>query len=430
MTLQVSEGGGGVRVVLQVRPLRRYLLGQTLSGFGDSLMPIALVFAVLGQGGGAAAVGVVLLASRIPSILIALLSGALGDRADRRTVMLCTDAARCLLQATTAALLLTGHCPLWALVVLQGLAGTASALFTPAAAGLVRTLAPPMLLAQANALLGLTRNTVALAGLAIAGALVATVGPGWAFALDAATFATSAVFLTLLARLPSPARPGQALWRAALLGVQEVGRRRWLWTSIVYVAALNLLAICPFLVLGPVIAQQELGGAVEWSAIAFGYAAGSIGGSTLVLRWHPAHPLRAAFLGALALTPFLYLLGAAAPVPVLIVTATLAGTQAAVFNVLHNTTLQTHVPEHLVSRVASVNMLGSLAAVPLGLGLAGPLAQATSPRTVLTAAAVLAILGTITVLCIRDVRDLAEPASAPDRAPAPIKGRAEQIESQ
>ena len=429
MTPQVPEGASAVRAILQARPLRRYLLGQALSGFGDSLMPIALVFAVLGQGGGAAAVGVVLLASRIPSILIALLGGALGDRADRRTVLLCTDAARCLLQATTAALLLTGHCPLWALVVLQGLAGAASALFTPAAAGLVRTLAPPMLLAPANALLGLTRNTVALAGLAVAGALVATFGPGWAFALDAATFAASAAFLAFLPRLPPPARPGQALWRAALLGVQEVARRRWLWTSIVYVAALNLVAICPFLVLGPVIAQQELGGAAAWSAIAFGYAAGSIGGSALVLRWHPAHPLRAAFLGALALTPFLYLLGAAAPVPLLIVTAALAGTQAAVFNVLHNTTLQTHVPEHLVSRIASVNMLGSLAAVPLGLGLAGPLAQATSPRTVLTAAAVLAILGTITVLCIRDVRDLAEPASAPHGAPAPTTGAAAQIES-
>ena len=123
-------------------------------------------------------------------------------------------------------------------------------------------------------------------------------------------------------------------------------------------------------------------------------------------------------------------LGAAAPVPVLIVTAALAGTQAAVFNVLHHTTLQTHVPEHLVSRVASVNMLGSLAAVPLGL--AGPLAQATSPRTVLTAAAVLAILailGTITVLCIRDVRDLAEPATAPDGAPATTTGPPAQIQS-
>ena len=141
---------------------------------------------------------------------------------------------------------------------------------------------------------------------------MATVGPGWAFALDAATFATSAVFLALLPRLPPPARPGQALWWAALLGVQEVSRRCWLWTSIVYVAALNLLAICPFLVLGPVIAQQELGGAGAWSAIAFGYAACSIGGSVLVLHWHPAYPLRAAFLGALALTPFLYLLGAGA----------------------------------------------------------------------------------------------------------------------
>ena len=173
------------------------------------------------------------------------------------------------------------------------------------------------------------------------------------------------------------------------------------------------------------IAQQELGGATAWSAIAFGYAAGS----ALVLRWHPAYPLRTAFLGALALTPFLYLLGAAAPVPVLIVTAALAGTQAAVFNVLHNTTLQTHVPEHRVSRIASVNMLGYLAAVPLGLGLAGPLAQATSPHTVLTAAAVLTILGTITVLCIRDVRDLAEPALAPDGAPVPTTGLGAQIES-
>jgi hypothetical protein len=97
-------------------------------------------------------------------------------------------------------------------------------------------------------------------------------------------FAASAVFLALLPRLPPPARPGQALWRAALLGVQEVGRRRWLWTSIVYVAALNLVAMCPFLVLGPLIAQQELGGAAAWSAIAFRYAAGSMRGSALVVR--------------------------------------------------------------------------------------------------------------------------------------------------
>ena len=95
--------------LLRLPSLRRYLLGQTLSAFGDSLMPIALVFAVLGQGGSATAVGLVLLASRIPSILIVLLGGAVGDRLDRRKVMLVTDAARCALQTVTGALLLTGH---------------------------------------------------------------------------------------------------------------------------------------------------------------------------------------------------------------------------------------------------------------------------------------------------------------------------------
>lgn len=397
--------------MLQVPPFRRYLLGQTLSAFGDSLMPIALAFAVLAQGGGAAAVGWVLLASRLPAILLALLGGAIGDRADRRSVLLLTDACRCLLQATTAVLLFTGHAPLWALAVLQALAGTASALFIPAAAGLVRTLTPPALLAQANALLGLARNTVSLAGLALAGALVATVGPGWAFALDAATFAASAAFLARLPRLPAAAAPGEPLWRSALNGLTETVRRRWLWTSIVYVATLNLVAICPFLVLGPVIAQQQLGGAAAWSIIALAYAAGSIGGNALVLSWSPQHPLRTAFLGAFGLLPFLYLLAAAAPVSVLVTSAAAAGLQAAVFNVLHQSTLQSCVPEQLVSRVVAVNQLGSLAAVPLGFALAGPLAQATSPRFVLTVAAGLAGATTLAVLCVRDVRDLTAPES-------------------
>lgn len=407
----MSSTPRGARALLQVPPFRRYLFGQTLSAFGDSLMPIALVFAVLAERGGAAAVGGVLLASRLPAILLALFGGAVGDRADRRSVLLLTDAGRCLLQATTAILLLTGDAPLWALAGLQALAGTTSALFTPAAAGLVRTLTPPALLPQANALLGLGRNTVGLAGLALAGALVATVGPGWAFALDAATFAASAAFLARLPRLPAPAATGEPLWRSALYGLTETVRRRWLWVSIMYVAMLNLVAVCPFLVLGPVIAQQQLGGAAAWSLIALAYAAGSICGHALVLRWSPQYPLRTAFLGALGLLPFLYLLAGAAPVPVLAASAAVAGLQAAVFNVLHQSTLQSCVPQRLVSRVVSVNQLGSLAAVPLGFALVGPLAQATSARLVLTVAAALTGAITLAVLCVRSIRNLTRPAS-------------------
>ncbi|MDT5024143.1 MAG: hypothetical protein QOE61_569 [Micromonosporaceae bacterium] len=399
------------RTLLRLPSLRRYLLGQTLSAFGDSLMPIALVFAVLWQGGSATAVGLVLLASRIPSILIVLLGGAVGDRLDRRKVMLVTDAARCALQTITGALLLTGHASLWTLALLQGLSGTASALFGPAAAGLIRSLAPPEALTHTNALLGLSRNIVGVSGIAFAGVLVSTAGPGWAFVIDGATFAASAVFLARLPASPRPAAVTESVLVAALSGVREAFARRWLWTSILYIAALNLIAVCPFLVLGPVIANTDLGGPGAWTAIVLGYASGGIAGNALALRWQPRHPLRAAFAAAVALSPFLFLLAAAAPVPALAIAAAMAGAQASVFNVFHGTTLQTHVPEHLVSRIASVNMLGTLAAVPLGLSLAGPLAQATTTHTVLTVGGCFAVLGTLAVLLIPDVRQLAHPPS-------------------
>jgi MFS family permease len=191
-----------------------------------------------------------------------------------------------------------------------------------------------------------------------------------------------------------------------LTGVREAFARHWLWTSILYIAGLNLIAVCPFLVLGPVIANDQLGGPGAWTATVLGYAIGGIGGNALALRWRPRHPLRAAYAAAVALSPFLFLLAASAPVPILTVAATLAGAQASIFNVLQTTTLQTQVPPHLVSRIAAVNTLGSLAAVPLGLSLAGPLAQAISSAAVLTIGGCYAVLGTLAVLLIPDVRQL------------------------
>ena len=396
----------GARDVLRLADYRHYLLGQTLSALGDSLMPVALAFAVLDQGGDAGAVGLVVLAARGPAIAVVLLGGALGDRADRRTVMVATDLVRCAVQAATAALLLSGTAPLWSLALLQAVAGTASALFAPSAAGLVRALVPVPLLVTAGAVQSTSRSVVSLVGLALSWMLVATVGSGWAFALDALTFAGSAVLLARLPALLPPAPADSPLWRAAAEGVHAALSRRWLWTSVVYVAGLNLVGVCPFLVLGPVVAEAELGGAGAWAAVGLGYAAGGTAGSALVLRHAPDRPLRTAFTGALALAPFLLLLAQAAPVPLLVAAAVAAGGQAAVFNVLHTSVLQTHVPAHLVSRVASVNLLGSLSAVPLGLALTGPLAELTSPRAVLTSAAACAVAGTLAVLAVREVRHL------------------------
>jgi MFS family permease len=199
-------------VVLRSRDFRWYFIGQTTSGFGNSLSGLALAFAVFSLTRSASVLGIVLLASRLPVIGFALLGGALGDRFSRRLVMLSTDAARTLLQAATAALLLSGHAGIWSLALLQAAAGAGSAMFGPAANGLVANLAPPGQIRQANSLLGISANVAQISAVGVAGAVVAVIGPGSAFAVDAVTFAASTISLAVirsqsLATPPTTRRP-------------------------------------------------------------------------------------------------------------------------------------------------------------------------------------------------------------------------------
>jgi MFS family permease len=80
--------------------------------------------------------GPVLLASRLPQVLLVLAGGVVGDRLPRRRVMLASDLARCATQATTAVLLATGTARLWQLLVLQAAHGPQPrSSFDPAATG-------------------------------------------------------------------------------------------------------------------------------------------------------------------------------------------------------------------------------------------------------------------------------------------------------
>ncbi len=102
---------------------------------------------------------------------------------------------------------LSGHVQLWHLVVLQALAGAGTAFHTPAAAGLLPATVDPDDVQPANALLSLSTNVTKVAAIGVAGVLVATVGPGWALLIDAATFTVSAACLaTLPAAGTVPAR--------------------------------------------------------------------------------------------------------------------------------------------------------------------------------------------------------------------------------
>ena len=382
-----------LRLLLRERPFLLYLIGQTASGAGSALSSVALVFAVQGISPSAAAVGLVLLAARLPGIVLTLAGGLVADRCSRRRVMLAADAARTALQAGTGCLLLSGHATVLGLAALQFLAGGASAIFTPAATALLTAIAPRGQVRRAGSLLGITTAVAQTGGLAVSGVLVAIAGAGTSFLIDAATFAASSASLALIrtAAVPSP-KPGGVL-RDLAEGWRAVTSRRWLVVYSLHVTALNVLVLSPFFVLGPVIAHDRLGGAPAWSAIALGYVLGNLLAAQITYHWAPRRPILAALGLSIALVPLLALLGLGAPLWLIVPAAVLAGAQGTIYNTLATSARQSNLPSATLGRASAITSIGSTALVPVGMGLAGVLADAVGSPAVL-------LCGSLLVLCL------------------------------
>src|SRR5829696_2229816 len=204
--MSVPEALGALRE----RNFRMFFAGQAVSLLGDGMVPVALVFAVLEITGSPSALGLVLAARVLPTVVLLLVGGVVADRVSRRQVMIVADIARMLAQGAMAAVLIAGVAEVWMLAVLAAVGGAATAFFEPASTGLVPMTVSAGRLQQANALQGLSRAAGAIAGPAIAGVLVATVGPGAALAVDGATFAVSAAFLMALRVSPVIQAPSAA----------------------------------------------------------------------------------------------------------------------------------------------------------------------------------------------------------------------------
>ena len=400
---------------LEERQFRLLWTGQAVSAFGDGLFPIALAFAVLELTGSPEALGIVFTAVLVPRVVLVLAGGVWADRLPRQRVMLGADLLRCATQAATAVVLLTGSGGLWTLVALAAVYGAGDAFFAPAVTGLVPETVQPSGIQQANALLSLTRSATFLAGPAVAGVLVAMVGPGWAFAVDAATFAVSAVFLARM-RLPRAPRAPRASFAAELrAGRREVTGRTWVWTSIAFFSIWNV-ALGPLLVLGPLVAQKSLGGAASWGVIVACAGVGSLVGAAAALRLRPRRPLATGLLlfGACALEPALL----ARPFPTAVVAAAGAvGFGAAAFgNALWFTALQEHIPSESISRVSAYDWLGSLVFKPAGYAVVGLLVAALGTRSTLLLSAAVIAVASVAVSSLGSIRAVESAGEIPEAA--------------
>jgi MFS family permease len=390
--------------------------GQALSVIGDRITPVAIAFAVLGLGS-ATDLGLVLAAGGIPFALFAVAGGVWSDHVGRRRVMLASDVIRALSQATTALLLLTGVAEVWMLAILAFVYGTAAAVFMPALMGLIPQTVSPARLQEANGLLALTRSIAGVAGPAVAGVLVVAAGSGEAIAVDAATFAVSALCLARMRPNAAPLAPADAAEPERFLaglraGWHEVRSRAWLQWGLIAMSVYHVFVLPAVFVLGPALAARELDGASSWAAIVVCFGIGGVLGNVVALRIRLHRPVFIAALALVGASTQAAIIGCGLGTVGIAALELLAGVCVALFFTLWDLSIQEQIPRHAVSRVSAYDFSVSMGLMPLGMAVCGPIADAVGLQATLLGMSAIGLAGALAWLAQPSVRRLRRPLPA------------------
>jgi len=396
----------GVLAPLRYPMFRLLVAGRTVTMAGNAVAPIALAFAVLDLTGSARDLGIVVGVRSLANVVFILFGGVIADRLPRQLIMVGASTLACLTQAAVATTVLTGTATLPVLIGLSAVNGIATALSFPAASAIVPQTVPAEVRQQANAINRLGFNSAMIAGAGLGGLLVATVGPGWGLAVDAATFGIGGLLFAFV-RVPRLAAPAQrkSIFTDLRIGWAEFIRRTWLWVVVAGFCVINAVLAGSLMVLGPVVADAEFG-RKAWGLVLAMETAGMVLGALLAMR---VRVKRFLFYGVLWCFADLWLilaLGITPQVVPLLIASFAVGFAVEQFSVAWETTMQEHVPADILARVYSYDMLGSFLALPIGQVAAGPIAEHFGVRQTLIGAAVLCGLATIAMLLSRDVRHL------------------------
>lgn len=385
---------GNVRI-LQPLAERDYALltaGSLISLLGDGFFYVAMAWAVYEISNVPTALSLVGLAWTLPLVLFVLLGGVFSDRYDRRWLMVGADLVRAGAIGLLGILAVSGILELWHVVALIAFVGLGDAFFNPASTAIVPDLLADEQLPQANALQGLLRPlTVRLIGPALGGFIVAGVGSGTAFLLDAASFVASAgVVLAIRAR---PRREVTAHGvRQTLHEVREglafVRATPWVWATLLSAMLSLLVFVGPQQVLLPFLVKNRLGlGADALGGI---FAVGGIGAILMAITvGQLGQPRRRVTAMYAAWSIGVLLIAGFGLMTELWHAMLLSALWAALFElgqIIWTTLLQQLVPRQLLGRVSSLDWLVSVGLVPVSFALTGPVVGAIGAEWTLVAA--------------------------------------------
>jgi len=370
---------------LRHRNYRLFFIGQLISLTGTWMQSVAQAWLAYRLTDSAAMLGIVGFAGQIPALLFSPAGGVVADRFARRQVLLATQASSMLLALALAALTLSGQITIAWILALAALSGVVNAFDIPTRQAFAIDMVGREDMVNAIALNSSIFNGARVAGPALAGLLVARIGEGWCFLVNAVSY--FAVLASLLAmRLPAVVRTAQAtsVWTSVREGFVYVSRARPVRALLLLLGLVSLTGM-PYAVLMPVFAREILGGGARELGLLMGASGvGALLGAIVLATRRSVRGLGSfvAFCAGgmgLTLIAFAYSrslwLSALFLVPVgFFMMSEMASS---------NTLIQSLIPDAMRGRVMSLYAMMFMGMAPIGALLAGALAASIgAPRTV------------------------------------------------
>jgi len=399
---------------------RRFFVGQSVSLLGDQVTAIALpLTAVLALDASAAQMGVLTTAYLVPNLIFSLHAGAWVDRRGRRRhVMIMTDVGRGLLIGSIPVAYALGHLTWAQLYIVAFLSGTLTVFFYVAYGAMIQMIVPRTDYVQANSLVHGSRAFSFVAGNMIGGFLVALLRGPYALAVDALSYAWSALFLRRMQLEEPPGAPQES--GGLMAGARWIRNNAYIRAELLGVATLNLFNFM-FFALFLLYATRSLHVGPATLGLVLGAASiGTLSGSFVTARIGRRIGIGRTFALGCFLFPAPLILVPLAGGPKWVVIACLfvseffSGVGLMMLDIMAGTISAGLVPAVLRSRVSGAFIVVNYGVRPLGTSLGGFLGTVIGLRPTLWIATVGALAGLLWIIPspIMSLHDL--PAEAPE----------------
>ena len=363
----------------QSRYFRALFLGQLVSHFGSVITSVLLPVIVLEQTSSTLAMGGVMSVYSLFFVIILPFSGIIVDRLNRVKVMLTVDLARFLLIGFITLLLLIDEFSLRFLFIIMAFMGCLDGLFQPAYAATKAKVFTADIRSAANSITHISNQAINLLGPTIGGLIITIFSAGIGLGIDAISYILSFFFILNLRTLAAPPQAQQSIKKSLsffsdfMEGFIVLKQAPWLWITILAFSLINICTggimriIVPWLMM-----EHHQFEAYIYGLIISASGIGSIiSGFVFGMKNHWANRGIIAYISVAISAIALISLPFISSVPILMLLMVMEGAGIMMFSLIWETSLQEMVPEDKFGRVASLDMLGSFALLPVGYLLTG-----------------------------------------------------------